>query len=202
MSKTSIGLWLTRVAWCVLALDTILILLVPTDVNPGNLLLLVVYALFLISSLVIGSSWLLIHYRTFFGTWLGWAVPILVFVLSGMVYGGVLPVRHPNLSLFFMLLFIVSGWCIGVSTAILLLCRDVGLRLIGLGSVIMIWALALGWRSQGSLIQLYLSSLTSSNEPSPLWWLNTLMCIIGWIIPLGIISFLAHTLRLIWRELR
>ena len=202
MNKTSVSLWLTRLAWGVLALDTILVFLVPTEINSGNWLLLVGYALFLISSLVIAASWIVIHHRAFFRTWPGWATPTLVFVLSGMVQGGVLPVRHPNVSFFFTLLFIVSGWCIGISTMILLYYRDVGLQLLGWGSVVMIWAMLLGWRFQGDLVQLYVSSLTQSNMPSPLWWLNSLMCVLWWIIPLGIIGFLVHTVRLIWRELR
>ena len=51
--------------------------------------------------------------------------------------GIVLPVRHPNLSLLFSLLLIVSGWSVGVATAILLWYRDVGLGLIGWGLVIL-----------------------------------------------------------------
>jgi hypothetical protein len=100
------------------------------------------------------------------------------------------------------MLFITSVWSVGVATAILLWYRDIGLGLIAWGLAIIIWVVLLTWRFQGNSIELVLSSLNHPNEPSPLWWFNPFMCIFGWIIPLGIISFLGHTCRLIIREWR
>ena len=202
MSKSRFTAWLTRLAWGVLLFDLLLIFAVPADLNFNSELLLIAYAAWLIFSLPATTAWLIIHHRAFFRTWPGWAISILMLILSMMVFTGVLTVNHPNLSLFFSLLLWVSTICIGVSTAILLWYRDASLKLIGWISVTYIWALVLGWRFQGNLITLYLSGLTHSNQSSQLWWLNSLLCIAGWIVPLGMISFVGHTLRLITHELQ
>jgi len=189
-------------AWGLLLFDLLLILVVPADINFGSLLLLVAYAAWLILSLLAASTWLMIRYRMFFRIWSGWAIPIIMLFLSSMVFYGVLPVRHPNLSHLFSLLLIVSGWSVGVATAILLWYRNVGLDLMGWGLVILIWVLLFSWRCQGNLIELWLSSLNQPVESSPLWWFNPLLCSFSCIAPLGIIGFLGHTVRLIVQEWR
>lgn len=203
MNKSCLIAWLTRLAWGILVFDLLLVAVVPADSSFNSQLLLIAYAVWLILSLMATAAWLIIRYRAFFRTWLGWATPILALILSMMVFAGVLPVNHPNLSFFFSLLLLVSTVCIGVATAILLWYRDVSLKLIGWISVIYIWALVLGWRFQGNLITLYMSGLVYPNQSSQsLWWLNSLMCIVGWIVPLGIISCVGHTIKLVIRELR
>lgn len=197
MKRTGLILWLTRLALGLLTFDLLLIFVVPVDTNFDSLLLLVAYTAWLIFTLVIASMWLMIRYRAFFRTWLGWVVPLILLILSSLVVQGVLPIRHPNFSLFFSMLFVVSVCSLGVATAILLWYRDVGLGLIAWGLVILVWVLLLGWRFQGNLIELSFFNLIHPDEPPPLWWFNPLMCILGWIIPLGVISFLGHTLRLI-----
>jgi len=200
MRTSSITLWLTRLAWGLLLLDLILIFVVPTDASFGSLLLLIAYALWLILSLMAVSTWLIIRYRELFRRWPGWATPIVVLILSSMVFQGIWPVGHPNLSFFFTLLFVVSMWSVGVTTAILLCYNDVGLGMIAWGSAIMIWVLMLAWRFQGNLIELSFFNLIHPDERPPLWWFNPLFCVFGWIVPLSAVSFLGHTLRLILRE--
>jgi hypothetical protein len=198
--RSGFTIWLTRLAWGLLAFDVLLIFLMPADTSFDSLLLLIAYAAWLISTLIFAPTWLIFRYRAFFRTWLGWATPLVSLVCSSIVVQGVLRINHPNLSLLFSLLFVVSVWSFGVATAVLLWYRDVGLGLIAWGSLVMIWIVLFAWRIQGNLIELVLSSLSHPDQPSPLWWFNPLICIWGWIIPLGAISFLAHTLRLILRE--
>ena len=198
--RTGLTVWLTRLAWGLLILDLLLIFVVPADMAFDSLVLLVAYALWLILSLIAASTWLIIRYRAFFRTWQGWVVPLIMLFLSSMVFYGVLPVRHPNVSLLFSLLFVVSGWSVGIATAILVWYHDVGLSLIGWGLVTLIWGLVFGWRFQGNLAEMWLSDLSRLSEPSPLWWLNTLLCSFGCIAPLGIAGFLGHTIRLIVQE--
>ncbi len=200
MRKATLTLWLTRLAWGLLIFDVLLIFVVPADTHFGSLLLMIAYAAWLILTLVITSVWLMIRYRAFFRTWPGWAVPLITLILSSLVIQGILPVSHPNFSLFFSMLFVVSVCSAGVATAILLWYRDVGLGLIAWGLVILVWMLLFSWRFQGNLIELFFSSLIHPDKPSPLWWWNSLVCVCGWIIPLSVISFLGHTLRLILRE--
>jgi len=203
MNKSCLLAWLTRSAWGVLLFDLLLIAVVPANLNFDSQLLLFAYAAWLILSPIAAATWLMVRYRTFFRTWTGWATPILVLIISMMVFAGVLPVNHPNLSSFFSLLLLVSTVCIGVATAILFWYQDVSLKLIGWMSVIYIWALVLGWRFQGNLMTSYMSSLINPNQPpQSLWWINSLMCIMGWVVPLGFIGFVGHTIKLIVRELR
>jgi hypothetical protein len=203
VKKSSLTLWITRLAWGLLSFDLLLIFIVPTDTNIfDSLLLMIAYAGWLILTSIIASTWLIIRYRAFFHTWPGWAVPLILLILSSLVVQNVLFVSHSNLSLFFAMLFLTSVWSVGVATAILLWYRDIGLGLMAWGLAIFIWVVLLTWRFQGNSIELVLSSLNHPNEPSPLWWFNPLICIFGWIIPLGIVSFLGHTLRLIIREWR
>jgi hypothetical protein len=200
MKESALASWLTRAIWGLLILDLLLILVVPAEMSFNSLLLLVAYAVWLILSLIAISTWLIVRYRTLFRTWPGWAVPVVVLLLSSLVFYGVLPVRHPNISLLFSLLLIVSGWSVGVATAVLLWYRDVGLGLIGWGAVIVIWALLFGWRAQGNLIDLWFSSLSQPAESSPVWWPGPLLCSFGCVLPLGVVGFLGHTVRLIVQE--
>jgi hypothetical protein len=200
--RSGLSLWMTRLAWGLLLLDLLLILIVPADASFDNLLLLIAYTLWLILSLIAIATWLIIRYRHFFRGWLGWSTPIIALVLSDMVFQGKLTVSDPNLSLFLTLLFVVSIWSVGVATAILLYYHDVGLGLMAGASAMTIWILLFAWRFQGNLIELVFLNLVHPDEPSPLWWFNPIMCIVGWIFPLGGISFLVHTGRLIMRELR
>lgn len=200
MKRMSLSLWGTRLAWTLLAFDLLLIFAVPADADLGSLVLLLAYAGWLLASLVLASAWLLIRYRKLFRAWWGWLIPVLCLFLSSMVSQNILSVGNPNLSFFFALLFIVSGCCVGVATAILLWYRDVSLSLMAWGTVIVMWALVFAWRFQGNLIELSLQSLAHPDEPSALWWFNSLLCLGGWIFPLGVVSFLAHTVRLILRN--
>ncbi len=203
MNKSYLLAWLTRLAWGILFFDLLLVAIVPANLNFDSQLLLIAYAMWLILSLIGAAAWLIVRYRTFFRTWPGWASPILAFCVSMMVFADVLPVNHPNLSFFFTLLLLVSTVCIGVATAILFWYRDVSLKLIGWISVICIWALVLSWRFQGNLMTVYMSGLVNPNQPSQsLWWANSLMCIMGWVVPLGIIGFIGHTIKLVVRELQ
>ncbi|MCP4538836.1 MAG: hypothetical protein GY832_17010 [Chloroflexi bacterium] len=203
MNKSRLLAWLTRLAWGILLFDLLLIAVVPADLNFDSELLLIAYAVWLILSLIGAAAWLIVRYRAFFRTWSGWAAPIIAFIISMMVFAGVLPVNHPNLSFFFTLLLLVSTVCIGVATAVLFWYRDVSLKLIGWISVLYIWALVVGWRFQGNLMTVYMSSLVNPNQPSQsLWWINSLMCIMGWVVPLGMIGFIGHTIKLIVRELQ
>ncbi|MCP4538841.1 MAG: hypothetical protein GY832_17035 [Chloroflexi bacterium] len=201
MKKASLNLWLTRLAWGLLGFDLLVVFSVPTDTYFDSSVLLFTYTGWLTLSLVAASTWLVIHYRTFFRTWSGWAISVACLILCSMIFQGVLPIRHPNFSLF----LIVSGWLVGVATAILLWYHgiDTGLRLIGWMTVIFIWSLALFSRFfPGNIVEFLMLDFTYAEEPSPLWWLQPIICVIGWVVPLGILGFLGHAVRLIVREFK
>ncbi|MBU0512033.1 MAG: hypothetical protein KJ638_10100 [Chloroflexi bacterium] len=200
MNKSCLLFWLTRLSWGLLVLDLVSIFLVPADTDFGSLALMLVYAGWLILTLVGATTWLMVAYRGFFQTWHGWTLPVSVLVLNNLVSAGVFPISNPNLAFFFTLLNIVSAWAVGVATVILLWYRDAGLRLVALVFVIFVWTTFLAWHFQGNLIEILFLSVNRPNEPSPLWWLNPLFCIFWWVIPLGLISFVGHTLRILAEE--
>ena len=202
MTRPGLKSWLTRLAWGLLAFNLILIFVVPTAITPENLLFVIVYLVWLMLTLVIATTCLIVRYQWIFRTWPGWTVFPAFLTLSSLVVQDILPVHHPNLAFAFSMLFITSAWGVGVATAVLLWHRDVGLGMIAWGLAILVWALLLSWRLQGSLIDMMVSKLIRPDEPSPLWWYNSSVCIFVWIIPLGIIGFLGHTIRLILQEFR
>ena len=202
MRRPAWSRWLTTLAWVVLLFDLILVLAIPADTSFDGLFPLITYTFWVLASPILASTWLVIRHREIFRTRPGWVMPIIVLILSNWGYVSIPSSDYPNLSLLAVLLFAVSGWIIGVATATLLWYRDAGLALVGWGSVVAIWAYLLAWRFQGNLVELTISALSRPNEPSPLWWNNSLMCVLGWILPLGFIGFLAHTVRLIVQELR
>jgi len=193
---------LTWIAWGLLFVDSGLIFLIPADANFGRLVWLIAYLAWLIVTLLAATTWLIIYHRRLFRLWPGWLMTVALLLFSSSVAQDVLPIHYPNLSLFFSLLFIISVWDFGIATAILLWYRDVGLGLIGWGGVVFIWAVLLSWRFQGNWVELWIDALNNLESSSPLWWLNTFLCVLGWIIPLGIVSFIGHTLRLFIREYR
>ena len=201
MRKSRLTRWLTRLAWAVVGVDVASIFFAP-PVSDDNLLLQIVYLLGITLSLATASTWLVIRYRKIFSTWPGWAATVLVYILSNVVVQNVLPVSNPLLADLFVILFIAGGWAFIISTILLLLRRDVGLQVAAWGGAIIIWTYVFAWRFQGNLIELELMTMTHPNDRSPLWWLHQLMCIFGALFPLGAISFVWHTFRLILREFR
>ncbi len=202
--KSTLSRWLTWFSWGVIIFDLFIIFFMA-EINFGNAqLLLFICAAWLILSLIVAATCLIVQYRKFFQTWTGWATPILLFIIGNMVVYRIIPVNIPSLILLFALIALVSFWCICPATMVFLWYRDVGLKLVAWGSVIIVWIMMFAWRFQGNLIELIFSGFSNmnSNSPSPLWWLNVLMCITLWIIPLGFISFLGHTIRLIMQESR
>jgi hypothetical protein len=193
--------WLTRLAWALVFIDLLCIFLLPADQSFDNIALLFVCTVWIIFSPILASTWLIIRYRSFFRTWPGWITPIVTLIFSMMVSQGVISIHQPNLDFFFTVLSVVSGWAIGIATIILLWYRDVGLGLIGWAAVLIVWIMMFAWRFQGNLMEgLILAIERPNDKPHPLWWFGPLTCVIQCIVPLGIIGFLEHTVRLIVRE--
>ena len=200
MNRSNLSLWLTKLSWAVLIFDLLLVFVVPADVNFPNLLLLLIYTAWLILSLMTVSTWLIIRHHLFFRNWIGWMLPVIG-LIAGNAFAFGFQIKNANLSFFFSLLTIISGWSVGIATIVLLWHKDKSLTLIGWGSAIIIWILLLSWRLQGNLFELWVYSLNNLERASPLWWFNPIMCIFGWIIPLSLIGFSVHTIRLIALEL-
>lgn len=195
--KSNLMLWLTRLSWVAITLNLLFIFIGPYlfgDMQLSDIYINLI-VLWLILSSIGASTCLIICYKRFFARWAGWATPILLLIISIPVVEKAIPVSNSSLSLFFTVLSAVSIWSVGLATAILLWYRDAGLKLIAVGSVMFIWIVAIAWRFQGNLIELHFVS------PSSLWWLTPFIYVAEWIIFLGFISFILHSIRLLMQEI-
>jgi hypothetical protein len=197
--------WLRILTWVaegIILIDILLILVIPTEFQYDNFLWMVIYSIGIIISMAAAVTWLMVFFRAFFGTWRGWLLTILVMVISNGFASGVLTSHNANLDLLIMMIFIIGIWAIGVASAILLFYKDVSLRLVAWLSVVIIWTIVFSWKIQGNLIELEIQSINHPNEVNPLWWANPILCISGWMIPLAIASFIIHTGRIVYAELK
>jgi len=58
--KSSFLTWVTRLSWVVVLLDLLLIFLIPTEINADNLTLMIAYAVWLILTVFLATTWLMI----------------------------------------------------------------------------------------------------------------------------------------------
>jgi hypothetical protein len=151
----------------------------------------------LLGSLAVVSTWEVIWYRRFFGAWSGWLAVWLAIFLGSLVSQGVIPVTTPPLPFIFLMLYITGAWTLGPASAVLLWYKDAGLRFWALGSVITVWVVTISWKMQGNFFQMILSMI---NEPQTPWWVPAWLCLFFWILPLAVIAFFGHTLRMIIYE--
>jgi len=188
--------WLHRMIWLVLIADIILILIAHKlrfkEIEPAMR-----FVYWLLGSLAVVSTWLVIWYRAFFRTWTGWLSVLLIMFLSSLVTQEVIPVKTPPFQLFLLMLFLTCFWALGPVSGVVLWYKDKGLHFIALGSIVVVWIVTLSWSTQGNFFQLI---FTLINQPATFWWLPSWLCLCIWIVPLGIVGFLGHTARLIVKE--
>ena len=200
MKKSSFLTWVTRLSWALVFLDLLLIFLVPTKIDTDNLTLMIAYAVWLILTVFLATTSLMIIYRGLFQSWVGWVIPIIILVFSTLVSSGPFQIHNPRLSLFYILLTIASMWGVGVATIIFLWYQDYGLKLVASALVIFTWISFFVWYFQGNLFDLLIASINQPEMSSPFWWLNSLFCVLWWIIPVGISSFVVHTFRILVQD--
>jgi hypothetical protein len=91
---------------------------------------------------------------------------------------------------------------LGLVTCIYIWRSDIGLSLAGWTSVACLGALLIAWRLQGNLLSFWLNNLNDPNTKTALWWFQPILCVVVWVVPLGVIGFIGHTFRLIWKEIQ
>ena len=192
--------WITCLSWFILGLDLLLIFFGPTQFNRANLIPMLLYTLWLVLSPWVALTWLTLAYRRYFRSWLGWGTCILVFMLGNLVVADIIPITNPQVDLFITLLTLLSLWEIGVAMGLWLWYHDQGLRLLAGTSLTAIWTIFFALRFQGNLIELLLGPLLQPNTSASLWWLNPLLCVLGWGVILGSASFLFHSIRYLTQE--
>jgi hypothetical protein len=200
MKKHELARLLSSASWILLAFSTVFMFITVGITYDSAAVLILVSALLLIGTFL-ATTYLLIQHRSLVRTGRGWVILLLALVASSyLVFDSALD-GSPRLAAVFTLLYPNIVWALLVSTVMYLWHRDVGLCLSSLGILFFLWTVALIWRSEGNLIERSLNGLLEPVESSILWWWAPISCVIWWIVPAGIISFIAHTLRLILVEL-
>ena len=199
-NKSRLFLWVKQLSWALILLDLILIFLVPTEINSNNFAFMLTYGIWLFITLFLATTSLMIIYRSHFQYWVGWIISIIILVFSNFFSSGHIQVNNSRLSFFSIMITIFSMWGVGVATIIFLWYRDYGLRLVASALVIITWIGFLVWNVQGNVFDLLITSVNQPEISSPLWWLYPLFCVLWWIIPIGISSFVVHTFRILASE--
>jgi hypothetical protein len=109
-------------------------------------------------------------------------------------------IENEALSLFFILLLPISLWLVYVSTGIFVWEYNIGLKLAGCCSLVLIWAITLGWRYQGNLIVLSLHTLTHPNALAPIWWLYFFLFTFPIMIVINLVIYIVKTFQILAKE--
>lgn len=200
--KTSLLIqWLTYAVWGIMSFDLLLVFIIPVEIDANNWEWIIVFIAWEFLSLWFSVTWLIIFYRSFFSSFLGWMTPVVCLVSTNFWVGGGSPIQNARVDMLISLAFVTSIWAVGVTTALYLWHHDHGIQLCGIFLLLFMWTLVFLYRAHGNLMETMLLNIIRSDVPSPLGWLNPFFCILGWLIPLGIVSFLIHTIRLFASEL-
>ena len=180
--------------------NILLLLVLPAQFTNTNLIgVLAALFYFLLSGIII-CTWGIIRLRLVFATRVGWALVFAAFFVCSLPSQGVWQIANEKISLFFTLGYLVMGWAIGVSTALLVFQRDIGVSVIAWISLLIIWGIFFTWRIQGNLVEQAFFSITSQDIVSPLWWLYPFLCGVSWLLLLSVASFIFYTLKVLHRE--
>jgi hypothetical protein len=162
-------------------------------------LLLGLVGYLLISSILVPIILAVVH-RAAFTRWWVWPLLIGLWLLGGTVG---LNNRLPGwLTLPATLLFMGCMVLLLAGCGILLFQRDLALPLMGIISLALVWSAAIAWQTQGDLIgQIFGMMFNTANPSISLMWVlilvNTMIC----LMPIAALSFLAHTIRAVRREI-
>lgn len=201
--KRSAG-YLKSVLWTMSALVLALTLLLDEIQFSAELLslLLVVSVVLLFFPVLIGIG-LALLYRHTWQHWPIWIMTLLITLIAGTLSQN--PVTIGPFALQGVAILIFIGGLTALLTAVvrLLFQRDIALALFAGLSLSLMWGLVLWWRLGGDLILALLNSLQNPTAASiPTFWLSVVMMSGMCLFPLLVLSFVAHSLRLLRNELR
>lgn len=189
-----------RVAIAAGLANFLLFLVIPVQLTNSNLIGVLVALFYILLSGILIFTWGIFRKRSFFATWVGWVMVFTVFFICSLPSQGVWQIENERVSLFFTLGYLVMGWTVGISAALLVFQRDIGVPVIAWISLIVIWVIFITWRIQGNLVEQAFFAITSQDIVSPLWWLYPFLCGLGWLLMFSIASFIFHTLKILHRE--
>lgn len=121
---------------------------------------------------------------------------------SGAASQGVLPLLNQDLQALFVLIYLVSLCATCLTTILVVYYNDAGLAVTGWSLLLVIWGFVLIWLFYGNVFALLSGMLTGQTSPIVQWQLNNLVCVSWCLVPIGLVGFVYHTLRLVANELK
>ena len=187
--------WAGWVGWIGLGIESVLWATL-WSVSVQNLVILVGLAGVLILGVGVCAALLVVRYRKFTGTWYAFGGLVVTLALLYWAQGLSVPKSVEALRMMGTLGLIAA---VPVCLILLLIHRDASVPLVGFILLIFLWGMLLASRSYGGPIQAFTQYLDTP-EDSRLWWFQTLTCLLGLILPLGSLAFVAHLIRLLVME--
>lgn len=157
--------------------------------------------MFLVSAMIIAL--LAIAYRDLFRTghgWKIWATCIVLFVIMNLFMLDFLSAAGAIFGAGIILLFTLSVFAVAFATYLLAYYIDIGLTLAAWMSVLFIWSILIVWRLEGNVFELLTTSLSNPTYTPGYAILSNVFALTFCLIPIGILTFLLNTVRLILRE--
>jgi len=189
--------WLGWAAWAGLGLEAVLwAVLIEAPIE--NLVFLLCLLVVLLPGVWVCAALLVIRYRRFFGTWVGFAGLVATMALVSGGRGLDLPAGVTGLLLMGLIGLMIA---LPVGMIVLLWSRDRSVALIGLSLLAFLWGSLLASVPYGGPIRVWLY-YTGGAPAGQFWWFETLTCLLTLALPLGSLAFFAHLIRLMAQEAR
>ncbi len=186
-----------RIAWAGFVGAYLVLLLLPESIAGTLAWLTLAAGAFAILVSIFCAAMLVILYRWFFAQWRGVAICVVTLGVGRWTTATGLMTGRAQLAV--LVLTLDAMLVLGICLALMLWKRDAGLPLVGWALVGFIWTMLIVNRVQGDIVEVLLRSMGNASI-YPTWWLDPFFCFLWWAVPLGVLSFLWHTLRLIRKE--
>lgn len=158
----------------------------------GAIIFLLSYCCGLIPLGFLASGWLLWQNRAKLSNIFVWLAFQLIFAIAMAMQLTTQP------SIFFLSLLFLLFPSVGFANLLYALQNGASLKLMGWGSIGLMWTILFAWRIKGNLLEAWIASIgTSSND---LWWLHALMYGFGSIVIAGVFAFMIETVQILRSE--
>jgi hypothetical protein len=201
----------SRLGWAIIIGGSALLLFFPADYSGPAvapevwLLLMLLLLLGIWLSLLVGVLLLIAGHLPIFkrveGVLLTASLLALCLRLWPLIVGG----DGPSHWLVRQLLFIAGIWlfvlpfALGAALLLYLFYRDRAVQATAVTLMLFVWTMLLYARYRGP--DYLIREIILAGNPGEIWWFQTILCLTFWLLILGPLSFIGHTVRLIYQEI-
>jgi hypothetical protein len=201
----------SRLGWVIVAGGSALLFLLPGDYSGPAvsaetwLLLMALFLLTIWLGLFLGVLLLIAGHLAFFkrveGVLLFASLMAICLRLWPLIAGSEAPANWLVRQLAFVATFwlFVLPFALGVVLLIYLVYRDKAVQATAVTLMLFIWTMLIYARYYGP--EYLVREILMGGTPEQIWWFQTILCLTFWLLVLGPLSFLGHTVRLVYQEL-